>query len=292
MPDKKKRIIKLEDSGHGGIATDDAYSDRVRCDHPEVEDASQLADSLIEAAEDSGRGKVMTMVEGEHVEDFMRQGFRLAGVMPDYYNGEADCAVMTYNVDEARRFLANPVEVSRVSELLKDVNGLDGADLAMMEKQASKTIRATFEDAEEIAALLGETFKDYPTPSHEAAYVRKQIQEGTPFRFIRDGEKMIACASADLIPEARAAELTDCATNPAYRKKGLMSKVLSGLILDLKGMEYATAYTFSRARIPGINIVFKKLGFLYCGQLSQSCRIGDGLEDMNIWCRKIVSNVL
>ncbi len=66
-----------------------------------------------------------------------------------------------------------------------------------------------------------------------------------------------------------------------------MMHLLLDLMWDLEQKEYYSAFTYARARVPGINILFKKLGFEYCGCVHQSCRIGDGLEDMNMWIRKL-----
>ena len=103
---------------------------------------------------------------------------------------------------------------------------------------------------------------------------------------------MVACASADIVPDALTAELTDCATLPEFRKRGLMQVLLSDLMWDLEQRDYFSVHTFSRARIPGINILFKKLGFDFCGCVHRSCRIGDGLEDMNIWIRALPQTAL
>jgi hypothetical protein len=43
----------------------------------------------------------------------------------------------------------------------------------------------------------------------------------------------------------------------------------------------------ARARIPGINLAFQRLGFALRGCMPQSCRIGEGLEDMHVWSRAL-----
>ena len=56
---------------------------------------------------------------------------------------------------------------------------------------------------------------------------------------------------------------------------------------DLRQMNYPTAFTLARARIPGVNIVFQRLGFEFQGRMRSSCLIGDGIEDMNILSRAL-----
>lgn len=117
------------------------------------------------------------------------------------------------------------------------------------------------------------------------AYLASSISKGTPLRVVEEDGRILACASADLVRRARTAELTDCATLPEARGQGLMQSVLRDLMEDLRGLGYPTAYTLARATEPGMNVAFKRLGFQWNGRMVRSCRIGSGLEDMNVWSR-------
>ncbi len=280
------------------VVYDDEHSDRVRCDHPNTSQGTAIAYFLAGAAHCLNRTKVLTMVDERLAPELLEQGFSLAGTMPGFYRGDTGCSVLTYNVDEKRKMMAHPKEGARVEEIVDRYDPLD--DMKLVERYESlgdeeltsppakvQTIRAMPKDAEEIAKLIDVTFHDYPTPSHDPGYVRSQIENGAPFRYIMNKGKMVACASADLVPDALTAELTDCATLPENRQKGYMMTLLSDLMWDLEQKRYYSAFTYARARVPGINVLFKKLGFDYCGCVHQSCRIGDGLEDMNIWIRPL-----
>jgi hypothetical protein len=52
-------------------------------------------------------------------------------------------------------------------------------------------------------------------------------------------------------------------------------------------MGYPTAFTLARASVPGINLAFHRLDFLFRGRMAASCRIGGGIEDMNVWSRRL-----
>ena len=82
-------------------------------------------------------------------------------------------------------------------------------------------------------------------------------------------------------------ELTDCSTQPEYRGRGLMQALLTDLMDDLVQLGYPTAFTLARARIPGMNLAFQRLGFELQGTMAQSCRIGEGIEDINVWSRSL-----
>ncbi len=274
--------LALPDQHHVDVVND-AYSERLRCDHPDTRDGAALGEALIEAAQALEQPRIVALVAAELRDTMEEVGFDCEGVMPGFYEGQGDCAVLGMSLDEEREGLANPREVTRVDALLAL------RPPARARRARMHTHRATRADAPALAALLGATFTDYPTPSHEPAYVASQIAQGTIFRMVRDeatGEVM-ACASADLVAQARTAELTDCATRPEARGQGMMQAILSDLMEDLRAMNYPTAFTLARARIPGINLAFQRLGFGWRGRMRQSCRIGQGLEDMNIWSRRL-----
>ncbi len=273
------RIVELEEAGETLEMIDDEYSDRIRCDHPSADiDPQFLGDSLIQLADESGRGRVVALVNEAHGDALESQGFEREGVIPGFYNGTDDCSVMGYGTDDARMKLANPKEVAAADVVVSRPCVVH--DFSADERS---TELATLDDAVEIAQLIDETFADYPTPSSDPDYIRAQMKAGTPFRVIRQNNRIVACASADLVREATTAELTDCATRPSHRGRGYMQRILGDLMLDLQDMNYPTAFTLARARIPGMNRAFQKLGFTYRGRMAKSCRIGDGFEDMNIW---------
>ncbi len=271
------------DDGPRIVAHDDRYSDRLRCDHPPVNaDPVELGEALIETAAARDRGRVVVLAPADLGAGLERAGLKTEAVMPGFYRGEVDCVVAGYWLDAERA--ESPV-AGAVAEVLDLVDARRGEPVRP--RPAVETCRAAVEDAPAIAALIGETFADYPTPSDDPAYVARCIADGAPFRIVRDGDEVVACASADPIPTARTAELTDCATRPDQRGRGLMQAILGDLMDDLREMDYPTAFTLARARIPGVNLAFQRLGFSLRGTMVQSCRIGQGMEDMNVWSRSL-----
>jgi putative beta-lysine N-acetyltransferase len=260
---------------------DDFYSDRIRCDHPQTRDGEALGAALLAAAAERGRGRVVVLAP-----DTLGHGLSAAGLlheatMPNFYNGRRDCFVMGAAVDAQRRKPANPADTQLVDALLSRRRP------AGRVHDHVPTRRATADDAPGIARLIADCFDCYPTPSGVPDFIAGQIGNGTIFRVVREGERIVACASADLIESAQNAELTDCATHPEHRGRGLMQFILADLQADLRAMGYPAAFTLSRASVPGINLAFQRLGFVWRGRMIQSCRIGDGLEDMNVWSRRL-----
>ncbi len=146
---------------------------------------------------------------------------------------------------------------------------------------------AVIADAPEIADLMRQTFPDYPTPI-TPDYVAKNMREGIfHFRLVRNGDGgLVASASAEMHHSRKSAELTDCATRPDHRGKGLMSAILRDLERDLADVFGITdVYTIARANQAGMNCSFAKLGYTYTGCLVNNCRMPEGYESMNVWCR-------
>jgi putative beta-lysine N-acetyltransferase len=83
------------------------------------------------------------------------------------------------------------------------------------------------------------------------------------------------------------AEMTDCATYPEYRGKGILSNIINELELELKNRNFITLYSLSRAINIGINMVLCKHEYKYSGRLLKNCNICGAFEDMNIWTKRI-----
>lgn len=257
----------------------DIYSDRIRCDHPK--EGEGLGPALLQAATRFRRSRVVVFAPPKVSRRLRLIGFKQEAVIPKYYRGDEDCSVLGYFLSPERRELANPKQVRFVEELLETKRG------TRKEVGDITTHRAAPEDATEVAELVGQTFPEYPTPSAAPEYMKKYIAEGNPVRYVREDDKMVACASADLVTHAKTAELTDCSTRPEYRGRGFMQALLLDLMGDLANQGYPTAFTLARARIPGMNLAFQRLGFELHGTMTQSCRIGEGIEDINVWSRSL-----
>ena len=105
---KEMLALKLP-SGQIIEAVDDRYSDRLRCDQPTTEgDGEALGELLLDQAERLGRGRVVALVEGELAPGMERVGLEVEGVIPGFYGGERDCAVMGAALDEERGMVFCP----------------------------------------------------------------------------------------------------------------------------------------------------------------------------------------
>ena len=279
-PAPRWRPLELHSEvGEPIVVRDDHYSDRIRYDHPTVLDGAELGRVLLHAATERGRGRVVVLCRESLASGLQRQGFWLEADIPGFYGGEEDCMILGGS-PTGRPPLADPERVA-------EVDGLVAHYSRWVDPPAAPTVKARRGDSAAIAALAEDAVTYYPTPSGHPGYIEAKLAGGTPLRVVRDEGEVVASACADLDVFAAAAELTDCFTAPSHRRRGLMRALLCDLLQDLSELDYTTAYTLCRATSPGINLAFKGLGFGFRGRMLRSCRIGEGLEDMNVWSRTI-----
>jgi len=147
---------------------------------------------------------------------------------------------------------------------------------------------ATLDHVLPILNLLNKIFVDYPTPLTEEKIRSSILNKDNLFRIVRDeNKKIIAVASGEMDHHRSVVEMTDCATLPEYRGKGLMYWILKKLEDDIRSLFQITDYyTLARASEAGMNCVFSKLGYSYRGLLEKNCRMPTGYESVNIWCKQ------
>lgn len=231
------------------------------------------------------RSKVTVYARAEAYAQWLQQGFRKEAIIRSFFRDGADAHLWTIYPDAAR---CRDVHAARHARILSQALARD----RVVERQplpASYVSQSAVEKhAWDLAALLRDTFDDYPTPIH-GAYIKDQIAAGRNcFRIIRDGDGALAAASAEMDFQRMTAELTDCMTRPADRGRGLMSRLLCELehaLLKEHGIRHF--YSIARADEVGINCVFAKCGYEFTGRLINNCRMPNGWESMNVWCKAV-----
>jgi beta-lysine N6-acetyltransferase len=230
-----------------------------------------------------GIGKIIVYARDDGDRGWERRGLVPEGWIRRYFVDGSDAMVWSCFIDEDRRRNPREAEEDQIVRLARrKANGKAVTDLP----RGCESRIAKVPDASAVSGLLERTFRDYPDPV-DVKTVEGWIRDGSRhFRIVERNGELVACASAEVDRTNRSAELTDCATLPEMRGKGLMTAILKRLEADCSSeLGITDFYTLARAGEAGINIAFARLGYDFTARLVNNCRMPDGWESMNAWCR-------
>ncbi len=76
---------------------------------------------------------------------------------------------------------------------------------------------------------------------------------------------------------------------PEYRGQGAAAKLLATMEQVAIDLPISTVYTIARAESFGMNIVFSRAEYTFCGTLHNNTQIAGKLESMNVWHKPVGS---
>lgn len=214
--------------------------------------------------------------------EFLKFGYVLEGVLQYYNRGRPAYLVSKFRSQKRLQSKHLMKETLLIEEILNRPRG-EPRPLA----RGYTLDYAREKDVDGMLALYQQVFKTYPSPLKYREYLRAVLHRDAIFRVIRRGDRVLSVASAELDRGHQAAELTDCATHPDERGKGLMGAILHALEGDLRRRGYRCAYTMARARSYGMNAAFHALGYEFNGRMVNNCDIYGSFEDMNLWVKNL-----
>ncbi len=280
--DRSRPSCRFQTPARPGEAVFDPYNQRLKLylDGPE-----QLSPDLVDELLDLGNetvSKITIYAKSGDDGAWEALGFHHEGVIRGFFE-DADARI------EARYPDAERSSSEREETHVETVKIACGKEPRRPElPDGLRCVIAGPEDAGRLTALLERIFEDYPdplTPERIEQCIRNRSHH---FRLVLDShDTLIAAASAEIDHARRSAEMTDCATLPEHRGRGLMAFILSALEQDMVEIfRIHDLYTLARADEVGMNCVFARLGYEFTGRLINNCRMPNGWESMNIWCRK------
>jgi len=141
------------------------------------------------------------------------------------------------------------------------------------------------DDAPELSALLSVVFAGYPIPADPGS-IRYALASGAVHgRLVQAPNGALAAyASAEFQPGAGSVEITDCATAPAWRGRGLMTHLVGRLQEDLADVfEHDCTHALAREDQPAMQRVFARLGWERRGRLVNHFRVGAQWVSAQVW---------
>jgi beta-lysine N6-acetyltransferase len=261
----------------------DYYNKRLKIFDYKVTDFSALTKRLVWLAKHNKFDKIFVKARKRDFQRFLSHGFVMEGILRYYFNGE-DAYVLSRFSSKSRAISKNLLSES---ELIEDlIYNTEKREAKKLDSDI-KIITATTEHIPQLTFIYKSVFETYPSPLTNPDYISSTMDRNVVYKVAVQKGEAIAAASVEINKKHSNAEMTDCATTPKARNKGLMQHILMSLEEDLRGMDIKTAYTLARSKSMGMNKVFFRLGYEYSGRLINNCDIFGNYEDMNIWVKKL-----
>lgn len=251
----------------------------INCDNTSIEALLNIINFALE----ENLGKIICNCHYKYLKTFLEAGFQLEGIIDGYFNG-IDAICMSYFLDETRQSIEdNSVKNSILNQSLNSKKSYIPSS-----KYYIRTAEES--DIKEMIELFSNIFSTYPSSIYDEDYLKETMKKKVLYKIAIDDKKIVAIASADMDIENLNAEITDCATDPSYRGKGILSDIIYSLESELRNRKFKTLYSLCRAINPGINFALKKHNYTFRGRLIKNCNICGNFEDMNIWIKNISNN--
>ena len=250
-------------------------------------DPATLIESLHALALEQGYGKIFAKIPTSKADGFLKAGYTVEARAYGLYGGV-----------EKGLFLGKFFQSEREKEALQE-SYQQVLSLAFEREEANistdldddLTVKlCTRDDVPKMVELYGKVFVSYPFPIDNPSFIRASLSKDTLFAGLEKQGELIALASSecDFSEGHLYAEMTDFATLPSFRKNGYASKLLGFLEEQAKLRGIKTSYTIARAISKGMNITFRKAGYVYGGRLKNNTDISGNIESMNVWYKSLV----
>jgi len=261
------------------------FSNRIYLMKLDKEDLPGIIEDLNKRAERNGYTKIFVKVPAEVEREFTSRGYLGEAYIPGFYKGEEDAAFLGKYLDPVRAEAENREELEKVLRLseMKSRKKPQGSGLP----ESFSLLKCEPEHLGAMSQLYRIVFPSYPFPIHDPGYLEETMKSHVDyFGIVKDGA-LAALSSAEMDIQGSNVEMTDFATLPEYRGRGLAQFLLQEMegAMTHKGMR--TAYTIARAVSPGMNITFSRRGYLYGGTLVNNTQISGSIESMNIWYKSL-----
>ncbi len=259
------------------------FNDRIYLMLLAPEDGLTIVDELTNIAASKDVSKIFAKIPESHAASFLSRGFEKEAEVPNMFDGEDGVFLSLYRYPW-RRELGNMDELDNVLSVAKSKHGKGNVSTLPISLNMRRLLP---EDACLLANLYGQTFETYPFPITDPEFVRQEMDEGSRFIGVFEGDQLVGAASAEVSKDGLSAEMTDFAVNPDFRAMGIAGALLRALEKDCDETGIKCLFTIARGCSYGINSLFSKGGYEYGGRLINNTNISGSLESMNVWYKSL-----
>lgn len=275
--------FEIEEDGYKANVFFDYYNRRLKIRDYECIDYSSMLRRLAWLAKANSFTKTFVKARPCDFQKFLSHGYMTEGILRYYFKGEDAYVLSRFSSPERIRSKHLIDESMLIEDIIYNTKPLPPRKAA----KNIKIIHATEQHIPELVFIYRQVFETYPSPLTNPDYIKAVLNADVRFVLAFEDGQPIGAASADITRKYSNGELTDCATIPAARGKGLMQILLHELekLLVREGIQ--TSYSLARAKSIGMNKCFFRMDYEYSGRLINNCDIFGEFEDLNIWVKKL-----
>lgn len=268
----------------GSVIQHGKMNDRIYLMKLNKDDVPDIIPKLNALAEESGYSKIFAKVPETLRDTFLGDGYKEEANIPRFYKGEVDYSFLGKYLSDDRKALSNEDEIK---DVLNAAKGRSSSAEPTVNKDIFVLRKAGPADIPAMCRIYKEVFKSYPFPIHDPQYLLDTMKADVDYFVASRGEEVAAVSSSEKDPEAQNSEMTDFATLPEFRGKGLSGRLLRFMEISAAEEGIKTAYTIARAISYGMNISFAKGGYVFAGTLVNNTNISGSIESMNVWYKHL-----
>lgn len=249
------------------------------------EDRDTIIPAIEVLAEQYTYSKIFAKVPASAKDRFCAAGYRAEAHVPGMFGGAEDGWFLARYLKPSR---ADPGDAALVTaEVLRTaMSQSDGCHSGGISSDFVIS-EANQDDVHALAALYTEVFETYPFPIHDPAYLRETMDDNIRYFIVRAGCRVVAASSTEVDMSGKNVEMTDFATHPAYRGKGLCPALLTAMEEKMRCCGIHTSFTIARAAFYPINLAFARAGYRFGGTLVNNTNICGAFESMNVWYKSL-----
>ena len=264
---------------NGSVIQHGHHNGRIYLMHLNTKDVRCLIEILNKMAVEKGYEKIFAKIPADRWKAFEDAGYVKEAIVPGFFNGICDGLFIAKFFSRARQKTADPVDYGAV--------GCFSAIGTRANASVPQITACSPTDAVALAAIYQRTFKSYAFPIFQPEYIESMIRKNGAYFCIREKGSIVAAAALEIDSACMACEMTDFATLPEHRGRGLAGSLLDRLDDEsrLRGMK--TAYTIARADSEGMNRVFLTRGYRYAGRLIKNTQIDGRIRSMTVWYKRL-----
>lgn len=270
------KIIRIGNS----ILQHGKYNDRIYLMKLSEDDFPGIIDKLEKLAITEGYSKIFAKVPCYARDKFLENGYLVEASIPRFYNGTEDGYFLGKYFSEWRI----------IEDKSEKIYKILFASMSKKYKEIKANLPPEFNfkicnnsDVFKITDVFKKVFETYPFPIHDPEYIQKTMNENVYYFSVTRDNNIVALSSSEIDTNSQNVEFTDFATLPEYQGNGLAFYLLEKMENEMQKKNIKVAYTIARAYSYGINSIFSKSGYKYCGTLLNNTNIHGNFESMNVW---------